>query len=184
MKLKAISQLLFWGSIISLPLSFSLCAKIGEADIFSVGGIIRYSWIMLLFTPLCLTSLIYGFYLKKQSLKYKKNIYVSIICIPLLLIFGSYRFIFNSIVSYDNSQVMEVEEKIKFDLPDELKLSTQIFEDEFVVTYAKIMNEKSKKDFEENVSKSNLWTSSLSTNINGVLPYNIQFEIINLSGKE
>ena len=179
MKTKVISNLIFWCSIISLPISFSLCGIIGEPEIFGVGGIVRYSWIMLLFTPITLTSLILGFYLKKQKLKYKKNIYVSIICLPLLLIFGSYRFIFNSIISYDDSQIIEVEDKIEFDLPNELKLVTINYEDECVITYAKITNENAKKDFEENVSKSNLWTNSLSTKMSGILPYYIQIETTN-----
>ena len=46
-------------------ISFSLAALIGEADIFGVAGIIRYSWIMWLFIPVGVLSILIGMELKK-----------------------------------------------------------------------------------------------------------------------
>lgn len=48
-KIKQVGDLLFWMTLISPIFSFALSSIIGEAYIFGVAGIIRYSWIMLFF---------------------------------------------------------------------------------------------------------------------------------------
>ena len=110
-KKRILGNILFWTTLISPIVSFSLASMIGEADIFGVAGIIRYSWVMLLFIPIGILSILIGFKLKNSTQKYKKNFIVSFICLPLLIIFGSYRFIFNSVVSYDVNEVSIIEEK-------------------------------------------------------------------------
>ena len=97
-KKRILGNILFWTTLISPMLSFSLASMIGEANIFGVAGIIRYSWVMLLFIPIGILSILIGFKLKNSTQKYKKNFIVSFICLPLLIIFGSYRVIFNSAV--------------------------------------------------------------------------------------
>ena len=111
-KKRILGNILFWATLISPIVSFSIASMIGEANIFGVAGIIRYSWVMLLFIPIGILSILIGFKLKNSTQKYKKNFIVSFICLPLLIIFGSYRFIFNSVVSYDVNEVSIIEEKI------------------------------------------------------------------------
>lgn len=67
MKIKMASATLFWCTLISLPVSFSVSAILGETEIFSVLGIIRYSWVMLLFIPIGICSFIWGLYLKRKN---------------------------------------------------------------------------------------------------------------------
>ena len=108
---RILGNILFWTTLISPIVSFSIASMIGEANIFGVAGIIRYSWVMLLFIPIGILSILIGFKLKNSTQKYKKNFVVSFICLPLLIIFGSYRFIFNSVVSYDVNEISIIEEK-------------------------------------------------------------------------
>lgn len=66
------SNIIFWLTLISPLLSFALVCKIGEADIFSIAGMVRYSWVMLLFIPIGILSILIGFKLKANKQKYKK----------------------------------------------------------------------------------------------------------------
>ena len=111
-KEKVLGNILFWMTLISPMISFSLASMIGEAEIFGVAGIIRYSWLMILFIPVGILSILIGLQLKKNKQKYKKNLIVAFISLPLLIIFGSYRFIFNSNISYDINNVLTIEDKI------------------------------------------------------------------------
>lgn len=120
-KEKVLGNILFWMTLISPMISFSLASMIGEAEIFGVAGIIRYSWLMILFIPVGILSILIGLQLKKNKQKYKKNLIVAFISLPLLIIFGSYRFIFNSNISYDINNVLTIEDKIDIELPDEIK---------------------------------------------------------------
>lgn len=146
-KKRILGNILFWTTLISPIVSFSIASMIGEANIFGVAGIIRYSWVMLLFIPIGILSIVIGFKLKNSTQKYKKNFIVSFICLPLLIIFGSYRFIFNSVVSYDVNEVSIIEEKINFEIPRDIKVATNKL-DLYDISYLKILNSESKDMFE------------------------------------
>lgn len=174
-KKRILGNILFWTTLISPIVSFSLASMIGEADIFGVAGIIRYSWVMLLFIPIGILSILIGFKLKNSTQKYKKNFIVSFICLPLLIIFGSYRFIFNSVVSYDVNEVSIIEEKINFEIPDDIKVAT-IKLDSYNISYLKIINSESKDMFEQEIGNNQLWQKELKPEIKGLLPLDIQYE--------
>ncbi len=167
--------ILFWATLISPIVSFSLASVIGEANIFGVAGIIRYSWVMLLFIPIGILSILIGFKLKNSTQKYKKNFIVSFICLPLLIIFGSYRFIFNSVVSYDVNEVSIIEEKINFEIPDGIKVATNKLH-LYNISYLKIINSESKDMFEQEVGNNQLWQKELKPEIKSLLPLDIQYE--------
>lgn len=174
-KKRILGNILFWTTLISPIVSFSLASMIGEADIFGVAGIIRYSWVMLLFIPIGILSILIGFKLKNSMQKYKKNFIVSFICLPLLIIFGSYRFIFNSVVSYDVNEVSIIEEKINFEIPRDIKVATNKL-DLYDISYLKILNSESKDMFEQEVENNQLWQKELQPEIKSLLPLNIQYE--------
>ena len=155
-KKRVLGNILFWTTLISPMVSFSMASMIGEANIFGVVGIIRYSWVMLLFIPIGILSILIGFKLKNSAQKYKKNFIVSFICLPLLIIFGSYRFIFNSVVSYDVNEVSIIEEKINFEIPRDIKVATNKL-DLYDISYLKILNSESKDMFEQEVENNQLW---------------------------
>ena len=172
---KILCNILFWATLISPIVSFSLASTIGEANIFGVAGIIRYSWVMLLFIPIGILSILIGFKLKTNKQKYKKNFIVSFICLPLLVIFGSYRFIFNSVVSYDVNEVAIIEDKIKFEIPNDIKVAT-IKLDLYNISYVKIINSESKEVFEQRIRNNQLWQEELDPEIKSLLPLHIQYE--------
>ena len=155
-KKRILGNILFWTTLISPIVSFSIASMIGEANIFGVAGIIRYSWVMLLFIPIGILSILIGFKLINSTQKYKKNFVVSFICLPLLIIFGSYRFIFNSVVSYDVNEVSIIEEKINFEIPRDIKVATNKL-DLYDISYLKILNSESKDMFEQEVENNQLW---------------------------
>ena len=174
-KKRILGNILFWTTLISPIVSFSIASMIGEANIFGVAGIIRYSWVMLLFIPIGILSILIGFKLKNSTQKYKKNFIVSFICLPLLIIFGSYRFIFNSVVSYDVNEVSIIEEKINFEIPRDIKVATSKL-DLYDISYLKILNSESKDMFEQEVENNQLWQKELQPEIKSLLPLNIQYE--------
>ena len=174
-KKRILGNILFWTTLISPIVSFSIASMIGEANIFGVAGIIRYSWVMLLFIPIGILSILIGFKLKNSTQKYKKNFVVSFICLPLLIIFGSYRFIFNSVVSYDVNEVSIIEEKINFEIPRDIKVATNKL-DLYDIIYLKILNSESKDMFEQEVRNNQLWQKELKSEIKSLLPLNIQYE--------
>ena len=172
---KTVCNILFWITLVSPMVSFALASTIGEANIFGVAGIVRYSWIMLLFIPFGILSILNGLNLKNSKQKYKKNFIIAFICLPLLIIFGSYRFIFNSAISYDINKVLIVENEINLEIPDEIKVATNKL-DLYEISYVKIINNESKGVFEEEIKNNQLWKSTLNPMVKGLLPLDIQYE--------
>lgn len=168
-KIKILGIILFVLTIISPIIAFTISSVVGELAIFEIAGIVRYTWIMWLFVPIPICSIIVGCILKNNNQKYLKNIIVAIICIPILFIFGSFRFIFKN-TSYDTSRVTLVEEQINLDLPNSVKIATIDYTD-YYVSYVKITNENSVKEFEQEIEHNALWKETLSTNIKELLPF-------------
>ncbi len=112
--------------------------------------------------------------LKNSKQNFKKNLIIVFICLPLLLIFGSFRFIFNN-VSYDVSKIAAIEDKINIEIPHEIKVATNKF-DLYDVTYTKITNIDSEKFFEQEIRNSRVWQSELNSKIKSLLPLDIQYE--------
>lgn len=171
---KKSGNILFFLTLISPMVSFYLASEIGEADIFGVAGIVRYSWIMLLFIPIGILSIVIGLILKKSNQKYMRNFVIAFVCLPLLLIFGSYRFMFTDI-SYDADKIFVIENRINLELPHEIKIATTDL-GQYNVSYAKIIDEKDKNTFEYQLASNNLWQKELSVDIKELLPLNIQYE--------
>lgn len=173
-KEKSLGNILFWLTLISPIASFALASVVGEASIFGVTGIIRYSWIMWLFIPIGILSILIGAKFKKENQGYKKNFIIAFVCLPLLIIFGSYRFIFSN-VSYDTDKVLVVENKISLVLPQEVKIATNKI-GSYNVSYVKIINNESKVKFENEIKNNHLWQNQLSSKIKSLLPFDIQYE--------
>ncbi len=155
--------------------SFAVVASIGETEIFGIGGAVRYSWVMWIFIPVGIVSVIISIIHKNSNQNFKKNLIIVFICLPLLLIFGSFRFIFNN-VSYDVSKIAAIEDKINIEIPHEIKVATNKFE-LYDVTYSKITNNNSKTLFEQKIQNDRIWQSELNSKIKGLLPLYIQYEI-------
>lgn len=174
---KLIANSLFWMTIATMPIAFSISTALGEAEIFGVAGIVRYSWIMLLFLPVCFLSFLVGKKLKNVGQNYKKLYTAVFICVPLLLIFGSYRFIFQDI-SYDSNDIYAIEQKVDIDLPDAIKVALHDYAG-YSAGYVKITDAEEAADFAKEIETDNRWTQKLSTAVKGLLPLEIQAEMSN-----
>ena len=72
-KINNLGMILLIASIISPFIAFIISDVVGESDIFDMAGIIRYMWIMWLFIPIPIGSLIVGIVLYNN--KQLKNIF-------------------------------------------------------------------------------------------------------------
>ncbi len=172
-----ISNILFWITLFSPIISFYLAGLVGETEIFGVFGLVRYSWIMLLFLPIPALTLSIAIVLKKHNKKYKKNLIVCFICLPLLIVFGSYRVIFRNDISYEASTFVHFGREMKIDLPNNVKVATGKV-DSYLLGYAKIQDEKQKNEFERVIINSDLWESKFTSPIRGSLPIDIQYRLV------
>ena len=168
-------DILFLLTLISPFVSLVIISIFGEPEVFSALGMTRYIWIMLLFIPIGVLSILIGLKLKKDKQEYKKNIIVAVIVLPLLIIFGSYRFIFNSNISYDINNVLTIEDKIDIELPDEIKVATNKL-DLYNISYVKIIDNECKDAFEKEIESTSLWKNELNYGIKNLLPLDIQYE--------
>lgn len=169
-------NLLLGFTIASLPLTFSICAIVGEAEFFGVAGIIRYSWIMLLFIPFGILTLLAGKEEKKHGRKYIRFYVAACICLPILLVFGSYRFIFTDI-SYNVSDVYSIEEKTNLDFPNSIKLAAHNYSGNDVV-YIKIIDTDEAASFATAMNANVHCIPELSTMVQEMLPLDIQLEMV------
>lgn len=174
---KKLGNILFILTLFSPLMAFALATTIGEVEIFGSAGMIKYLWVMWLFIPVGILSILIGLRLKNNFQRYKKNIIIGAICVPIIAIFGSYSFIFASNFSYDATIVKSIGERTKLDLPDEVKVGTENWGD-YYISYAKITNAESKKVFDQEIANSLLWQGKLSPKIKMILPSAIQYEVL------
>lgn len=172
---KFFEHILFWLTLISPMVAFALASAIGEADIFGVLGIVRYSWVMWLFIPVGALCLFVGCMLKRKRMRYKKNVIIACICLPLLLLFGSYRYVFDS-VTYDADRVQAVASQIDLALPEDIKVATHDM-GAYTVSYGKITEQESRAAFEKSLATHSLWQRELHPGIQYALPFDISYDV-------
>ncbi len=169
-----LGDIVFALTLASPWISFYLATVVGEFNIFGIAGVVRYSWIMLLFIIVPVLSILIGIRFKKMGKNCKKNFVIAYICIPILIIFGSYRFIFREVTSYDTSIVAVVENKTRLKMPDQVKVAT--LKDTYNTSYVKITSDECKKTFENEIKKDSRWTKELSIEIKSRLPFDMSYE--------
>jgi hypothetical protein len=175
--MKKINVLLLILTVLSLPISFSLCAIVGEVEIFQTLGLVRYIWIMLLFAPIPIGVFAFGIFLKKKKLGYKVNMILPSIVLAFLLVIGSYGFFFSDLVCYSDTYLKQAEQVMDYSLPEDLKVAT-LTEERYTLTYAKICNQEAREQFESGTLKEVPWKASLPTVIRGSLPMELQLEFM------
>lgn len=175
-KRKIIGNILFIATLCSPVVAFSISTLVGEPNIFGIPGMLRYTWIMWFFIPIGVCSFIAGVLLKRNNQKYKKNYVIAFICVPLLMLFGSYRFIFAHTVSYDVESVIRVEEAVDINLPHNVKVATNIYGN-YNISYVQIVSQQEEKTFEEDIASNPLWVAEMSTYVKGILSDVIEIEI-------
>lgn len=165
-------KLLFILTILSVPLSFLLVAFLGEIFIFSIYGILSYSWIFLLFIPIPLLSFIC--YVKSKTNQYKDKKSIAILSFILLVVFG-FSGIINNDISYDNTIINEINNKTSLNIPNNLKVINCDKKD-YIMGYAKILDKETKNSFHDDVYTSNLWLTNID-DLQNDLPHTITLEL-------
>lgn len=171
-------KLLFILTILSVPLSFLLVAFLGEIFIFSIYGILSYSWIFLLFIPIPLLSFIC--YIKSKTNQYKDKKSIAILSFILLVVFG-FSGIINNDISYDNTIINEINNKTSLNIPNNLKVINCDKKD-YIMGYAKILDKETKNSFHDDVYTSNLWLTNID-DLQNDLPHTITLELTSLVDK-
>lgn len=174
-KINIFGHILFWGTMISPVIAFTFAAVIGEVDIFGIAGIVRNSWVMHFFIPIGIMSIVIGSCLMIMGYSYKKNFIIAFICIPLLFILGSFRFIFDNI-HYEPQKVIILEEKTALDLPEKVKIATMDFEN-YNISYVKITNREEKSAFEENITNNDKWSTEVKATLIRSMPIELWTEM-------
>ena len=174
-KEKKLANILFWLTLVSPMVAFAVTAMVGEVEIFGIGGIVRYSWIMWFFLPIGLCSFFVGNQQKRKNQNYKRNIVIAYICVPLIALFGSFRFTAEGF-SYDINKVIVVENQMKIELPKEVKIATSAGEF-YDISYLKIVDKESQESFEAKIVSNDLWTKELSSKIASLLPFEIAYSL-------
>lgn len=171
-----LSVILFVLSICSIWVSFWFALFIGEVDIFTMRGMIRYSWVIYFFIAIPLASLGFGIYQKKIGKVYRKNFVIAFICIPILVIFGSFKFIFPS-DDYRSENVANVEYECGIDLPSNIEALTY-YDSNYTMIYAKVLDKNEKVAFEQLIKDDPVWVESLSGVLEATIPDFVNYEFV------
>ena len=118
---------LFWLSIASLFIGVHLASYLSEITNDLTES--KYMWVLLLFLPLPISSIVLGKKYKKLGYPCKKNIIGGIIMSFFLCIYACFTifyFAHKDLLSDDYSYLRQLEEKIKFDFPKDGKIYTRI----------------------------------------------------------
>lgn len=175
---KILADILICFSAIAFTLVFLICCLLGEADIFGVAGIIRYSWVMLFFMLLPVLLIIISIILKIHNEKFMQYIVVGLIFIFLFGIFGSSRLFYKNMINFEESALITLEEKLAFELPKNMKTATITYEN-YTISYLKITDNDERIAFQNNINDNENWTDKTSTALCNSLPYEINSVICN-----
>ena len=169
---KIIGIILLILSIVSLHFFFMVAWGVSESSIYGIGALIQYSWIIYFAAIIAILSMLFALLARKKGYKYKKNVIVSSIIIPISLIFGSYRFLFADEYDYTNQIIINVNQKTGLSIPDNDKVVTEIRK-EYLLGNGQIVTDK--KAFENTLNTD--WNTSLSASINNVLPHEVSVQM-------
>ena len=174
-KLKIISILLF---------VLSICTIWGALFVVSILSAINQTmnenmWVFFLFLPIPIASIVFGFYLKKNGYKYKKNIIVGFIMAILLFMYGSFTFIFADMYSHSDEPIINAEQMLSIDIPQhsrintqDLTMGTQSIPREYVFYISDIyFDDTAVEQFEKNISNDTKWISDIPNDMVGITSY-------------
>lgn len=188
--MKGVMIALFVLTFFCLPAGLGLQA---QNYTFSTGATDN-AWMFFLFLPIPLASLILGIVYKCKGLKTTKNIVAGVIFTILLCAYGAFTPIFSGFYSHDPAYIDRIAQEVQFTLPDRGKITTENFMPESRVSTVQkaplntgdrsvnvaaecglssrveLTDAKQITDFEKSVRGSQLWTTSISTSLSGIVP--------------
>lgn len=186
---KIISVLLIIVSILSPVFGFMLDGYKSDYfdDVTSANG-----WMLLLFVPIPLISVLYGIYLKKKHIKNKGNITVGVMILAFLCIVGISSFNMTDYYYSDISRLTRWEEKIEVDFPDNGEIVTSVNDADmeeisgFYQISVVRFSEEERKFFMKEISSDERWVRDFSDNMmpcfdggyyDSVFDYNLLYNV-------
>ncbi len=170
--LRAVSIFLFVLSILSIWIAL-FCVAVASAITKSFGNEMMWLFFPVAFLPI--SSIIFGFRMKKKGFKYKKNVIVGFIMAILLCLYGSF-FFFPDTYSHDDAPILHVEESIGIDIPPHTQINTQDFTlgtqsggRGYIFSTSEIYFDEADVDaFETALATDERWISSIPTELIGI----------------
>ena len=139
-KIKTLLLTMFILSLSSILLglaAFAIAVSTSPIPDFPYGAT-EYMWIFMTFVPLPLASLALGIVFSVKNYKCKKNVIAGAIMCVLLVIYGSFTFIFKDYSLHNFDYVRELEQTVSIDLPDSGYLSRAKDTDDTTKSFAMI----------------------------------------------
>ena len=168
---RTISIILFVTSILSIFGALSSVMSASNANNMFEENM----WLFFLFTPIPISSIIFGIILKSKGYKYKKNIIVGIIMTVLLCIYGSFTFMFADSYDYSDEPIINVEQTIGIDIPDHKQIRTTNWTDTQSVSRGYIyytsyiyFDESAVQEFEKHLPTNAKWLSTIPNDLIGI----------------
>jgi len=186
-KIKIFSIILFAVTILSLFIGFFIVANVSGENSFVPS---EYMWILFLFTPVPISSIIFGYVMQAKGYRTKKNIIGGIIMLIILCVYGSFTFIFSDTYSHTDEPIKRAEQMIEINIPEHKQINTT----DLVGTvhyYSEIFFDKDKTEsFENELSENKKFLKSMPSKLVGILSPFISVEnydyilIYNIDTKE
>lgn len=174
-KLNVISVLLFVLSVCSLFLALFVAAGMtGENGIMD-----ENVWVLFLFIPIPISSIVFGYYLMNKGYKYKKNIIAGFIMAPLLFIYGSFSFAFWNVYSHSDEPILNAEQMMDIDIPTHSSINTRDWSNEEqsshrgYIHYASdiYFEDEVADEFEEDLPNDPKWITQIPNDMVGITSY-------------
>jgi TRAP-type C4-dicarboxylate transport system permease small subunit len=174
---RAISILLFIFSICSIWGALMGVAILSASNPHTMGN--ENMWVFFLFLPIPLASIVFGFYLKKKGVKYKKNVIVGFIMAAFLCIYGSFTFIFDDMYSHSDEPILNAEQTLNIDIPAHIRINThdwtqgtQSSPRGYIYYTSDIyFDDASVAEFEEALESDTKWMSYIPNDMVGITSY-------------
>ena len=147
------------------PFLFSVACVVGEANVFGVGGALRYSWLVYFGVPVAIISMVFALKAKNNGYHHRKNVIVSCLFIPVFLLIGSERYFFADFYDYTDQIIISVNRKTALFIPTNERVVTVKY-GQFDLAIEKIAS--SKDVFESSMDTK--WENSLASPIWNLLP--------------
>lgn len=170
---RTLSIILFVASILSWWGALVTVGFVSEINHLFVENM----WILFLFSPIPLSSVVLGFVLKSKGYKYLKNLIIGIIMLTLLCVYGSFTYIFADTYDHSDKQIVKVEQILRIDIPDHKQIITQDHTSQKPLNSGEILYYSSDVYFEEDVAS--IFEKQLSTDEKWL--YSVPNELIGIT---
>lgn len=171
--LKILISVLCVLSIIAVPVSFITMSELGDPDSLGLAGMLKYTWVMWLFIPIPVALLVISIITRNDNKYFSLCLVIAIASIFLLMIFGSFKFLFSDSISYDTDIVIAVEKSTGVDFPDNVQVSN-LYRDNCTETNIKITDAEEMRTFERMMENSHLFIKSSTEDFFDLLPPDFQ----------